>query len=436
MNRSKKPGSRRLFSLLCILALAVSLLCGCSSTGGKIVIREKEPDEADSVVLTVFGFKADALNLTAIEDALHGFMDENPDISVVYEGIKGAAYYDVLDKRAASASMDDISMADHDSILEMEAQGLLADLSDLPELANYTEQARSQFTGDDGSVYFLPTCISTYNLYINYDLLEAHGQSIPTNWEELRQVCDYFVSQGITPVIANNYASLPTLITSRALFDTYQLADVDAAMEAFNEDPEALADALVPGVEMVADMIARGWLDAEEVLATEQTSDDLELFLEGGRPFMVTGGWASVRVIAAEPGFTYGVYPYPILDDGSVLSMQVDTCIVVSAQSSHLEQTKKLVSYLLRPDVMWEYCDSQASYTPLREETRVPSEKTLVPSTEYLTNGRSVMRSDYRLSLPLSQALADCADTLLRGGTAEQARAALLNGLTAEVSPQ
>lgn len=411
-------------------ALFTLALGGCEKNRGRDIILYDPNEEAEEqTLLTFFGFKADAINLTAIESALQSFMAEKGNLVITYEGVKGAAYYDILALRSGTGHLDDVFMVDHDRITQLSREGKLADLSDVPGLDNFTAQARGQFTNADGTVYFLPTCISTYNLYINYDLLEAHHQDIPTNWVEFQQVCDYFVSQGIVPIIANNYASLSSLITSRGLYDVYQRPDADEIVRALNQDADALVDVLMPGVEQVADMIGRGWFDPAEALATAQTSDDLALFAQGNRPFMISGGWASVRVEAMDPGFSYGVYPYPILEDGSVLSIQVDTCISVSADSETLEEAKEFVAYLIQPDVMWTYCDSQASYTPLREEKRIPSEKTLVPSTEYLNNGRSVIRSDYRLTLPLNAALLDCANTLLEGGTVPEAEAALREAL-------
>lgn len=422
----------RITAALVLCAMLAGLLCGCGkSTNRDVIIYEAEKTEAEKTQLTFFGYKADAINLTAIETALGGFMEENGDIDISYEGVKGSAYWESFAKRAETDNMDDLMMIDHDRVISLGGAGKLADLSDVAGLENFTIQARQQFTNPDGSVWFLPTCISTYNLYINYDLLEANSIAVPTDWESFSRACDYFADMGVTPIIANNYNSIPTLIVARALFDTYQQTNTDELIEAFNEQPELLAQELRLGVDMAAEMLACGWFDAEEVKMTAQTSDDLSIFAEGTRPFMITGGWASIRVTAKEPDFSFGVHPYPILEDGCVLSMDVNTCVAVSADSEDTEAAKKFVAYLIRPDVMWAYCDSQASYTPLHEEKRLPSEQTLVPSTAYLINGRSVIGADYRLTVPIFSALTACTGVLLDGGTAEEAQEVLTAALCA-----
>lgn len=410
-------------TLACCVALAS--LAGCTQhQEGKILIQEKKDEQEKFVELTFFGYKADALNLVAIEDTLHGFMNENPDVNLQYEGVKGSAYWDAFGKRVETGYMDDLIMVDHDSVMELSAAGKLSDLSDIPGLENFNFRAKNQFTNRDGSVYFLPTCLSAYGLYVNYDLLEEHGQKVPETWEEFQAVCDYFVSRDIVPIIANNYASLHSLIVAKALYPYYQMEDTNAQMDRFNSGEDDLSEALRSGVEAVADMAARGWFDREEVLVTAQTSDDLALFLRGDRPFMITGAWASPRVASKEPGFSYGIHALPLLDDGGVLVIDVNTCVSVNAESKHVDEAKDFLAYLIQPDVIWRYCDSQSSYTPLIDN-RMPSDETISPIAEYLTNGRTVIGSDYRLTVPVGAALNACVDRLLRGGDTQDAMDAL-----------
>lgn len=415
IGRKHMKKMRRFIGVMMACILACCGLVGCStSKNGEIIVNKKQEEEGENVKLTFFGFKADALNLTAIETALHQFMDDNETIEVKYEGIKGSAYWESFEKRLEVGEMDDIMMVDHDHVISMNADGKLADLSDLPTIDSFNEMTKGQFVNEDGSVYFLPTCISTYGLYINYDLLKKHGQEIPKNLKEFTQVCDYFAEQKITPMIGNNYSSLRSLIVAKGLYEVYQKENPMEEVKKFNNWAADLAEQLRSGIELVEMMIEHGWFDSKEVLETAQTSDDLAIFAKGERPFMVTGGWASPRVMAMEPGFEYGIYPFPILEDGSVLVMDANTCIGVNADSGHLKEAKDFVSFLTDADVLWEYCDSQSSFTPLAD-SRMPKDETIAPSAEYLTNGRSVIGSDYNFTLPLDNSLMECARQMLNG---------------------
>lgn len=391
-----------------------------------MLIENELSAEQEHIFLSVYGYKADALNLKGIEKILNRFMDQNPDIIVTYEGVKGVEYWNALERRAQANVLDDVFMVDHDRVLSLADQEKLANLSGLSTIAEYQEIMKELFTSEDGCVYFLPTCISAYGLYINYDLLEAQGQKVPENWTEFVEVCDYFAEKGITPIVANNYASLRRLIVAKALFSVYQ-QDSAAAIKNFNRDPAELAAALRPGIEMIEEMIDRKWFDCTEVLKTNPTSDDLDLFVGGDRPFMVTGAWATHRVADLAPPFSYGVHPFPLLDDGGVLVIDADTCISVNANSEHLEETERFVEHVTQPDEIWEYCDSQNSYTPLLDH-RVPTDQTILPTAECLESGRIVVGSDYRLELPFDASLSEIARQLLNGASADEA-VLLLNQL-------
>jgi raffinose/stachyose/melibiose transport system substrate-binding protein len=359
------------------------------------------------------------MNLTAIEAALQGYMEEHPSVHISYEGLKSSDYWDMLDIRKESDTLDNLFMVHHDDVVELKKEGKLADLSDLSTISNFSKTAQSQFMEDDGSVYFLPTQISTFNLYINQDLLEEHQIQIPTNWEELAAACDYFVDQGIVPIIGNNFTTWRSLIAAKSLYPVYQLEHPEELIEQFNSGQTDIMDYLSVGIEMVGEMLDRGWFDREEALNTQSTSDDLALFAAGDRPFMITGGWASQRLMAMDPQFTYGIYPFPILEEGSVLVMNVDTCISVAANADNLDVTKDFVAYFTQPDVIAEYCNTQSSYTPL-EDDRTPTDATIAPSVPYLFNGQSVIGSDYRLELPLDNAENEVGKAMLSGmGTQE-----------------
>lgn len=392
-----------------------------SADGGK----EKE----DTTEITFFGYKADALNLVVIENALHGFMEEHENITVTYEGIKGMDYWQAFELREHAGMLEDVVMVDHDHAMMLEEKAGLLDLSSLSTVDAFTPQAKAQFTGEDGSVPFLPLSMSAYGMYVNEDLLQEHGQEVPQNLVEFMKVCDYFVQQGITPVIANNYSSLRSLMVARGLYSLYQAEDLPERIARYNAGKEDIARELASGVALAAEMIERGFLDAGEVAVTTQTEGDIQLFVQGERPFMLTGAWASPRVAAMEPGFHYSIYPYPVLDNGCVLVQDVNTCVGVNAAGGHLKEAVELVEYLTQPDILWDYCDSQSCYAPIIGE-RMPKDETIAPLAEYQTNGQSVIGSDYNLLLPMDTALNETGERLLEGLSAEDA-IALLSGLLA-----
>ena len=112
--------------------------------------------------------------------------------------------------------------------------------------------------------------------------------------------------------------------------------------------------------------------------------------------------------------------PYPILDDGSVLVINMDTRVSVNADSPHLEEAKQFVEYLTRRDVLWEFVNSQSSFSPLKENL-LAEDKAIQSIAPYLTNGRSVLGSDDNFDLPIWDLSRQCVVKMLEGGDAQAA---------------
>ncbi|MDE7464559.1 MAG: extracellular solute-binding protein, partial [Clostridiales bacterium] len=376
---------------------AFCLLCGCSTADNGDVITITDGDTKDkSEIVTYYGFKADAINLIAIEKAVDDFNAAHSKINIVYEGVKGKPYWSAFDRRLAANALDDIFMVNHDRILDMSANGLLADISSALDVNKFGYLARDQLLNVDGSVYFVPTSISTYGMFVNYDVLKAHNLQVPQTYAEFETVCDYFVSNGITPIIMNNGSSLRSLMVAKSLFPVYAGNGTKAALEEFNAAPEKLAPYFDNGVDLAATMLEKKWFDAREAIETADTGDDVNIFVQGKRPFMITGSLSSVLVADSNAKLNYGVHPFPIIDGGNVVVTEADTCVAVNASSEHVEQALEFVSFITQRNTVWEYCNSQSSYTVL-DDMRTPSDKAIAPLTAYLRNTPSVVGSDYKL---------------------------------------
>lgn len=410
------------------ILIAALFLTGC----GRQKITSYEPDTTHASLpetkLTFFGYKYEAINVTAIEDSLRDFMQENEHISITYEGIKGVDYYEVLDKRISTKNGNDIFMVDQASVLDLQKKGVLADLSDLSTIYDFSDLVRNQMNAND-TLQYVPTSISAFGLYCNEDLLKKHKQKIPKNLQEFMDVCAYFKNKGITPIVANNDISLKTIILAKGLYPVYQQQDKDAAMEQFNTGERDLAKTLEPGFTLVEEMIQRGYVDADEALKTEKTKDDLILFAKGEQPFMLTGAWAAPRLRDLQPKFTFSIHPYPILEDGCAMVINIDTRISVNANSPHVKEAKQFVEYLTQKDVLWKFVNSQSSFSPLKDE-QMAQDIAIQPMEPYLTNGRSVIGADDNLIYPIWNLTRESTQKLLK----KEERASVLADLRKQLA--
>ena len=401
---------KRIFAVSVLLAFVLSIFTGCGEKSS--VVTLEEPDR-ETITLTFFGNKYEPENVKIIEEILSDFMVENPDIRVSYESIKGKEYFDALKKRMAAGKGSDVFMVNHDVLLELEQQGQVADLSDLSTISSFTDRMCSQME-QNGEIYWVPTTVSAFGLYCNLDLLKAHGQQVPDNLGEWEAVCDYFAGQGLTPIIANNDISLKTMAIGLGFYAVYQENRQAEVLEQINQGEVKLSDYLRPGFVLAENFLQKGYIDGEKALSTAKTSDDLQEFLQGESPFMLTGAWAAGRVKAMGPDFAFEVVPLPLLEDGSLLVINPDTKLSVNADSEHLDAAKKFVEYFTQADNIGKFADQQSSFSPLKDGNHSTVQEVQPLILDYL-EGRTVIGTDALLNLPIWDLTAEASRKLLAG---------------------
>ena len=192
-----------------------------------------------------------------------------------------------------------------------------------------------------------------------------------------------------------------------------------------------LASALRKGFDVVERIVANGWVDAPLALETEKTADDLEQFATGAFPFMLTGAWAAARMRDLAPELAFEVHPYPVLDDRSVLVVNVDTRVSVNADSPHVDEAKDFVSFFTQPDSIESFAGSQCSFSPLKGNA-APGEPSVQPLAAAFSQGGAVIASDDNLRFPIWENARQCVVAMLGGATAQEAEAMLLSLITAE----
>ena len=411
-----KNGMKRL-ALLC---MALVPLAGSVSACQKRsqVVNYEVPKEAEHT-LSFFGNKYEAVNVEVIEEIINGYMDQNPDVSVTYESEKGAAYFDSLRNRQQTDHLDDIFIVNHDTTLEFAADGSLADLSELVKYVPFSEDMVRQMTSADGKIYWVPTTISAFGLYCNLDLLHAHGCSVPRTLGEWKDVCDFFVKKGITPIVANNDISLKTLAVAVGFYPLYEKGMQEETFAKINRGEETLSKYLLDGFTLIREFCDRGYIDPSEALKTEKTSDDLEIFVQGEAPFMLTGVWAAERVRRMNPDFSWRVVSYPVLEEGAVLVINPDVRLSIAANGENQELAKDFADYFLKSENLWRFADHQASFCPLADGYE-PSMAEIQEIAGSYKKRVSVIGADSQMQFPIWDILTETSQRLLAGQQLEE----------------
>ncbi len=405
---------RALFSILASITLTAAFACGCETTDDSLKILDGETT-ANTAVLSVFGYRADRSSLNVIESTLQGFMSKYEDVTVIYESAAPVNYWDALKIRSSSGNLDDVFMINRDRLISMTDE--LSPITDAVDKNDFSDFARSQLYFENGELYAVPTAITTYGLYLNYDLLQKYGERVPQDYTEFTAVCRELKAKGITPIVCNNDSTLRSLILARGLYETYYNDDTDKKIAQFNETPAAIAEPLNDGIDFVYEMIENGLIDIEQAFATTDLSGDLRQFATGEYPFMITGGWASstLRQILEETGnsINYDIRPYYLNNGNSVLVAQTDfICMKKGARAN----TKELVSYLASPDALTRLCYGQSCFSPVKGANYIrEADSAIVPSAPYLNGINIVNGSDANLKIPLDTYLTECVNMILNG---------------------
>lgn len=431
---------RSLFLIFASFAAAACIISGCGGKTGSMIILDGG-NRAQTTALTVYGHRKDSYSIGVIEDTLQDFMSENSTVNVFYESAAEINYLQALDRRNASGKLDDVFMPDRDRLIKMAADGALADLSDAVDVSVFNEFARSQICRQDGKIYAVPTAVTTYGLYVNFDLLQRHGiNEVPANLNRFTAVCNYFTGQGITPVICNNYSSLRSLIIARGMYGTYCAKDTESEIAKFNLDPPSLAVPLNDGIDFVYEMIENGWIDIESAASATHLSGDLKQFAMGETPFMITDGRgsAALKEIMSANGktFRYSIHAFPVIparNEESPASVLVEQTELISVKNGeNAEQAKSLITRLADKQTVLKLNDGQSCFSPLNGPTQSYPDSALMSSAKYhMQKGKYVIGSDTRLTVPLDGYLTGCGKMIISGESAENVKAylsALLEG--------
>lgn len=184
--------------------------------------------------------------------------------------------------------------------------------------------------------------------------------------------------------------------------------------EHLNSGKEKLSRYLTPGFDLAQSLIKKGYIDPAKSLKTEKTSDDLEEFVKGKSPFMLTGAWAAGRLKTMSPDLEFSVNPLPLLENGSMLVVNADTRLSVNADSRHVKAAEKFVEYFTQTENIHKFADQQCSFSPLKggKPSSVEEIRSLLSCYKA---GKTVIGTYSMLRLPIWNLTAEASKQILSG---------------------
>ena len=188
-------------------------------SSGKVVNlfgpMEKSKPGVDNIARTAFD-----MTVKMAEERLNLIVEYR---TYTAENYQEKTYDDVVLDRVRH-NMDDLYLMNPDTIQVLGKEGNLLDLSGLACAQNLRDVVKAANTVD-GKLVAIPQEIVAYGLFINKDMFDQYGLSLPNTPEEFLECCRVFKENGIeTPVGANRWW-LETFVFAQAFADLYTGGD-------------------------------------------------------------------------------------------------------------------------------------------------------------------------------------------------------------------
>ena len=382
---------------VCLAAAALPLAaCGSPEKSRNLISQEKEEERIVNLFSPMEKTDPDAENVArSASDLTVAMAEEALGVSVAYntytaEDHRDKTYDDVAMDRARS-NMDDLYLLNPDAILALGAEGRLMDLSGLESAKNLREIILTANTVD-GKLVAIPQEVVAYGLFVNKDLFDQYGLSLPETPEEFLECCRVFQENGIeTPIGANRWW-LETFVFAQAYADLYNGGNTEAEIAALNSGEARYSDYMRPGFAFLRTLIDCGYIDAEKALVSEAIEAERPDFLAGKTPIvMAYWGAANTETAYGKTDFEMQVIGFPSSRGQiPVLSM---TGIAVGAEAEHREDAARVLDVMTSDAALQLYAETNRVISPSKN-VKVDCVPVLRPLNNRIEEGVYVLGSN------------------------------------------
>lgn len=295
------------------------------------------PQQSGEVTLTYWGlWEGENVMKPIIEE----FEKEHPNIKVEYQKQDIKQYLNRLDTRIPAGTGPDIFRY-HNTWLPMTSSYL----SPLPSSVMTGDEFKSTYypvMSEDlvknGAIYGIPIGIDTVSLFVNDEIFQAAGATVPKTWDE-------FINTARSLTVKDETGQIKT---SGAAFGTY---------DNVNHAPDVISVLLSQNGTDILDIqsTAKNTVDALNFYTLLAKGDDsvwdtaldnsLTAFANGSVAMYFGYSWDIFAIKAMNPNLQFSIYPVPHLPnrDMTIASYWVDG---VSSKSPHQKEAMEFMKFM------------------------------------------------------------------------------------------
>ena len=329
---------------------------------------------------------------------LEKFEEEHPDIQIDYTFMP---YTDHVEKLKV-----DLSAGDAADVYGVQTGAMYKEFRDFEEdltpylvkeygddwASNYNEYAMSLLKGDDGEYYAVPLGLS-YAGYVwaNMKYFDKYGLELPTNYDELKEVCKTFRDNGEYPLVIgakDSWINIDTWMNIAADINTEKLYSAIEGETPFTDED------LVQSFQIWQNCFTDGvFQDGAHGVGMYTDSTDMYQ-KEGSVPMILNGSWSlgaymdsdeqSQEVYNGE-GANHKIFLMDWNNDGKIAPVEeaVDVSLAINNQSKVKDAAWTFVDWMIHEgaDTL---VNGQLQYMPARNDMELNVEGLNENGTENL----------------------------------------------------
>ena len=329
---------------------------------------------------------------------LEKFEEEHPDIQIDYTFMP---YTDHVEKLKV-----DLSAGDAADVYGVQTGAMYKEFRDFEEdltpymaekygddwTSNFNEYAMSLLQGDDGEYYAVPLGLS-YAGYVwaNMSYFDKYNLELPTNYDELKEVCQTFRDNGEYPLVIgakDSWINIDTWMNIAADINTEKLYSAIEGETPFTDED------LVQSFQIWQNCFTDGVFQ-DGALGVGMYTDSTDMYQkEGSIPMILNGSWAlgaymdsdeqSQEVYNGE-GANHKIFLMDWNNDGKIAPVEeaVDVSLAINNQSKVKDAAWTFVDWMIHEgaDTL---VNGQLQYMPARNDMELNVEGLNENGTENL----------------------------------------------------
>lgn len=329
---------------------------------------------------------------------LEKFEEEHPDIQIDYTFM---LYTDHVEKLKV-----DLSAGDAADVYGVQTGAMYKEFRDFEEdltpymaekygddwTSNFNEYAMSLLQGDDGEYYAVPLGLS-YAGYVwaNMSYFDKYNLELPTNYDELKEVCQTFRDNGEYPLVIgakDSWINIDTWMNIAADINTEKLYSAIEGETSFTDED------LVQSFQIWQNCFTDGVFQ-DGALGVGMYTDSTDMYQkEGSIPMILNGSWAlgaymdsdeqSQEVYNSE-GANHKIFLMDWNNDGKIAPVEeaVDVSLAINNQSKVKDAAWTFVDWMIHEgaDTL---VNGQLQYMPARNDMELNVEGLNENGTENL----------------------------------------------------